>query len=391
MGKYLTLIAGLIFIGGCSQEVVDYRQIEKHNGLAYKYQSDEPFTGLVKNQPMNFLGLYQTGSCDVEYKNGLEDGQIKCSNMSGVKIFEAEAKAGKLNGEIVSYDQNTGDLNAKINLKEGVKDGVEITYCPNGQMSAKRHYANGKLAGTEQTWLCNGQQLTDLVWENGQQTGVSITQSGEKINYKNGKRDGEYLSYWPNTQLMRKYNYKNGVQDGIQEEYDQDGFKTKTEVFEDGFPVTKQEKRWDEKGHLLSVVSMVNQREEGETNPYMNNWVRDGLDEKYTSSGVLERHVVWDEGLVKEAVQYTVPYGAKKSVASVRGVSCTEGVKSAVICKDGDEYNWHPGLKRMISKIEWRRGVAGKVWRIDESGNEVFVSDYSHSSVSPPSSRATFW
>ena len=88
----------------------------------------------------------------------------------------------------------------------------------------------GKVTGEEQGSFRNGEREGTWVsyWENGQ---LSF-----KENYKNGKEEGEYISYWGDGRLLTKGNFKNGKATGAWVGYLKDGtvFKDWTGTFKDG-------------------------------------------------------------------------------------------------------------------------------------------------------------
>ena len=66
----------------------------------------------------------------------------------------------------------------------------------------------GKIIGREQGRLKNGKKEGEWFsyWKNGQLF--------TKENYKNGKKEGEWVHYYDNGKLWSKENYKNGKQEG---------------------------------------------------------------------------------------------------------------------------------------------------------------------------------
>ena len=76
---------------------------------------------------------------------------------------------------------------------------------------------NGELTGQVQGTFKNGKKDGDWVtyWNNRQ---LMI-----KKNYKNGKQDGAWVSYWSNGQVWSKGNYKNGKKEGAWVDYYDNG------------------------------------------------------------------------------------------------------------------------------------------------------------------------
>ena len=57
---------------------------------------------------------------------------------------------------------------------------------------------------------------------------------GIKEIYKDGKRDGFYEMYYENGQLLVKGNYKDGSRDGLWEYFNEDGSLLRTETLKEG-------------------------------------------------------------------------------------------------------------------------------------------------------------
>ena len=62
----------------------------------------------------------------------------------------------------------------------------------------------------------------------------------EQGSFKNGKREGAWVSYWENGQLRRKGNYKNGNKDGAWVSYNEDETVNKryTGTYKDGVKIS---------------------------------------------------------------------------------------------------------------------------------------------------------
>ena len=92
----------------------------------------------------------------------------------------------------------------------------------------------GKVAGKEQGRIKDGKKEGEWVgyWGNGQLM--------SKVSYKNGKEEGEWVGYHRNGQLSSKGSYKNGLWEGDWVEYYGDGtlYKRGTGTFKNGEKVS---------------------------------------------------------------------------------------------------------------------------------------------------------
>ena len=94
---------------------------------------------------------------------------------------------------------------------------------------------SGKVTGLRNGSIKNGKAEGE--W-------ISYHDNGQlysKGNYKNGKAEGEWFIYfWSNGQLMRKGNYKNGKREGAWVEYHTDGTldRVRSGTFKNGVKIS---------------------------------------------------------------------------------------------------------------------------------------------------------
>ena len=100
---------------------------------------------------------------------------------------------------------------------------------------------NGKREGEWVGYWDDGQLLYKGNYKNGKEEGeyVRYYSNGQldfKGNHKNGKREGEWILYWNNGQLYSKRNYKNGKKEGAWIFYHMDGSlnKKRSGMFRNG-------------------------------------------------------------------------------------------------------------------------------------------------------------
>lgn len=196
LSKIFVLGTVVISLQACTEKI-DARQTQTIQGLIYKLNVSDPYTGTLTNfEPKNF-GLFVHGACDVGVKNGILDGIASCSLDNGVKFIEIPYVGGRQTGTMKQWNDSTKKLIAKIDFKDGVKDGVEEHFNPeNEKMVASIHWTLNKKNGEEKIWDVSGENLlTKLVWkDDGIQNGYS--KSGERENnYKDGDYHGSQKIY----------------------------------------------------------------------------------------------------------------------------------------------------------------------------------------------------
>ena len=109
--KYLLILSCLLFTSVGWSKDVDLGDLIERQGLIYEKFMDVPFTG-------NSIGK--------------EQGKIS---------------KGKVEGEWLYYYDN-GQLQYKINYKDGILDGEQLYYNENGQLEKTLIFKDGKLIET---------------------------------------------------------------------------------------------------------------------------------------------------------------------------------------------------------------------------------------------------
>lgn len=203
----LLILAGLVSLQGCSSEV-DVRQSHVEQGLIYKKDASDPFTGKLTNVDITevgkgYLAQYGTweGACTVPVRDGRFDGIAECKNSKNKKVGEFTYHQGQQDGTQKMWASDSGNLMFAVTLRNGVAEGVEERYNPKtGKIISRINFEAGKKAGEEKRWDITGETLlTDLTWQQGAQTGVYRYGEREE-HYKAGARDG----IWRTCQLNRE-------------------------------------------------------------------------------------------------------------------------------------------------------------------------------------------
>ena len=111
----ILVILSLIVLVSCSPTEVPSEKLVERGGITYLINSQTPFSGR-----------------SVSY---YENGQLE---------FKINYKDGKENGLWEEYHEN-GQLRERGNFKDGKRDGLWEGYHENGRLEFKRKYRNGKL------------------------------------------------------------------------------------------------------------------------------------------------------------------------------------------------------------------------------------------------------
>jgi hypothetical protein len=121
-----------------AEETIDYGEVVKRNGIAYKKFTNDPFSGEV------------SGQISGTFLNGLLEG-------------------------VCEHCHSNGQPFKKGNYQNGLEEGKWIIYHKNGQLHSEGHYVNGKKEGQWVEYQSNGVLLSQALYTDG------LSPEGSKI------------------------------------------------------------------------------------------------------------------------------------------------------------------------------------------------------------------
>jgi antitoxin component YwqK of YwqJK toxin-antitoxin module len=283
----LMLAIATLGLSGCSNEELDYRNVQVVNGKIYSGDSNKPFTGSVTNVPDNeilksqdgFAGFANiivqaafssdmqaarnlgitgvgmltasaTAYCDVSVHDGLLDGKAICkAPRSDTVGTEMSFKDGSLTGSMkyFDFDLSPNPL-AEGSFEDGVPDGKQTVYdAKTGSKIAIVHWASGVQDGTEEIYnRSSGEVTKKLSYKNGKIDGdyVEYSASGKiklhTAELTNGVKNGNEALYYPDTGKRKEYSeWKDGNLNGTVRRWDENGNETQEMEFKNGLQVQK--------------------------------------------------------------------------------------------------------------------------------------------------------
>lgn len=118
---------------------------------------------------------------------------------NGRVAIEAPYKNGKLDGVFRSHYEN-GKLWQTIGYRDGVEDGISTDYFENGVKRTKEIYKNGVLDGLSEEWFESGVIRRKMPYSNGQVQGKAqifdeLGALKEEMEFERGIRHGAYRRY----------------------------------------------------------------------------------------------------------------------------------------------------------------------------------------------------
>lgn len=160
------------------------------------------------------------------------------TNLAG---FLTEKIAGT-DAEIVVQKDAGGVIKESGIVRNGVKDGIYMTYTPEGKIKTLGSYVNGKLNGVylemsdrEQVEL-KAHYKNDLL--HGPWASYRYGRPTKELNYNENVLDGPYSEWSDRGKLSKKGAFKNGKQDGLLQFFDEEEKLMMEYTYKDGEKVS---------------------------------------------------------------------------------------------------------------------------------------------------------
>ena len=154
--------------------------------------------------------------------------------------YQTENLAGDgIRAKKISSD---GTLTEEGYLSNGQKNGVWITYNPDGRINTMTTYVDGQQSGPHLEFSQRSQIVVKAYYNGGVLDGPYATYKNgrflKEAFYINGQLEGAYKEYFPggreSGKLQKLMEFKNGKQDGKLEYYDPDGNVTLSYTYKNG-------------------------------------------------------------------------------------------------------------------------------------------------------------
>lgn len=357
--KIASLFLVIFLLPGCGEKI-DAKQSQNVQGLIYKINASEPYTGKLTNFPISDLGLgiFTHDTCDVAVKTGVIDGNVNCKSGDGIKVADIDYKDGKLDGTLQMWDSNTKNLILKSEWKSGAKNGKEERYdAGTGKVIASLNWLNDVKNGEEKIWNLSGTNLiVNLTWENGNKSGFEKTDQDE-INYKNGEREGMARNFALKKDNATRYlnsetNYVSGKEEGKATQWDEDGNIIQLRQYKNGIIQSQLSQKWKE-GKIIATKSLINVSDGG-IDDRSSALQKDGKEHDVSEeNGVVSVFDIdWSRGKALKG-----SFEERKGDKVATTYSCVSNPASYGLVKDGTERKWDDA-GNLIVEIAWQQGVA---------------------------------
>lgn len=178
-------VAASISLAGCGGEQVDARQLDWHNGLAYKRGATDPYTGTVSwvgsipdvvdtywnnniDRLVEVRSTQALAGCLTTYVKGQLDGPVKCTGPNGDTLLTMNFKGAVYDGDFEIYNPANGAIHKRVHWASGHPDGKAVIYAADGKQPVLDVvWANGTLNGPAKSWDDAGNVLADTEMRQG--------------------------------------------------------------------------------------------------------------------------------------------------------------------------------------------------------------------------------
>ncbi|RLA71281.1 MAG: hypothetical protein DRG09_00625 [Epsilonproteobacteria bacterium] len=124
-------------------------------------------------------------------------------SMSEKKVHKEYFTGGQLRSEFIMDDKTgqngilkkygySGHLTSTSMVQNGVPNGVETGYDPEGRVLWRQYYVNGRQEGLQKAYYPNGDLMVTYTYKNGVKSGVAQTyrkdgKVDKRVIYRNGR------------------------------------------------------------------------------------------------------------------------------------------------------------------------------------------------------------
>ena len=170
MSSKLILIVSLSLFTTCATaqnnsgklEIVFFPGIEVREGIFFKTDSSEPYTGSTKSTYDNG-NPYVTAS----FEDGRLDGAYTAYYANGQKMGVSHYKHGIKHGESIAWHEN-GQMASRVKFVKGKKEGPMEMFYQTGQQSVEAFFKAGKLDSTFTQWKATGELHSIEIYDEGE-------------------------------------------------------------------------------------------------------------------------------------------------------------------------------------------------------------------------------
>jgi antitoxin component YwqK of YwqJK toxin-antitoxin module len=222
---------------------------EDYNLYLLRKDFATPYTGtcvscypsLVLEEKLNFVDGKRQGTDTSYYKSGciqsIQSYQIGLENgatyiyYDSVNLvhFEIWYQNGQLHGPSIKWSAKVlADTLMYKHYKSGKLDGPQRSYFTNGKIRKSSYYRDGLIDGLQITYNERGQKESEIQFKAGKKTGTwtyyfDSGKSARTENWRDGKKNGVFVSYNENGQVLSTEKYNADLPVGLHQTFYPDG------------------------------------------------------------------------------------------------------------------------------------------------------------------------
>ncbi|MFZ2709179.1 MAG: toxin-antitoxin system YwqK family antitoxin [Leptotrichiaceae bacterium] len=164
--------------------------------------------------------------------------EFQKDNVRFIKSF----KNGIYDGSLYFFYDN-GNLLKVINFKNGYEEGPEIEFYSNGNSKSSKIWKDGKIEGDSYEFTSDGTLSLSTQYLSNSKNGLEVKYSEktiiEKLNYKSGKLNGTYTSFYLDGNLKASGSYNSDLRNGEWKWFYPDGTLKISETYTNGHIIDK--------------------------------------------------------------------------------------------------------------------------------------------------------
>ncbi len=164
------------------QKLLEMDIVGKENGkrTTWYENGQKKSVANYKNEKQEGIAInwYENGQKQHEknYKDGKQDGAMIAWNEKGQKIINVIQERNDLVYGVNQHEPFTGlyvkkykngQKKLEVNVKDGKRDGLEMTWDENGKKMVRRNFVDGKVEGKVVVWDKNGQTIAEIIFKDG--------------------------------------------------------------------------------------------------------------------------------------------------------------------------------------------------------------------------------
>ena len=225
LNRFLLIV--VIFVSGnllqAQEKINEYDENGNRHGLWRKYydSSDQiRYEGTFEHGREVGVFKFYCGDCEdrptviKEFNNNDRSAHVQFFTVKGKLVSEGKMVGKDRIGEWIYYHKSSEKVMTREFYKNGKLEGLKVTYYENDQITEETEYKNGVKNGIDNFYSPEGVQI-------------------KKLLYKNDVLHGPAYYFDSNGSIILEGNYKDGKKDGIWKHYE-DGALIKEETFPKG-------------------------------------------------------------------------------------------------------------------------------------------------------------